>query len=156
MTYPFFILLGLLVVSGAVGGWYIVMFRKRVDRLYGEGEITGDTMAGEIVRRLGRIETHLEKSEPRLEHLETAARASVQKVGFVRFNPFQDTGGDNSFILTLLDAENTGVMVCSLFTREGVRVYGKAIAKGRSRHQLSQEEKRALEEVIGKKITHNT
>ncbi len=152
MGYPFFILLGLFAVSWAIGAWHIACLQKKVRKLYGGAEIPGDDMRAEIVRRLARLDAQLEDLQPRLAHAERIADASLHKIGFVRFNPFQDTGGDNSFILILLDSENTGVMVSSLFAREGVRIYGKAIERGRSKHQLSQEEKTALEATMNKKV----
>ena len=75
---------------------------------------------------------------------------SVQKVGFLRFNPFQDTGGDNSFALALLDRENNGVILSSFYTREGVRIYAKQIENGASRQALSDEEKKVLEEALNR------
>ena len=152
MTYPFFILLGLLIASWGVGAWHLFGLQKKVRKLYGGVEMVGDDMHAEVVRRLNRLEAQLEELQPRLAHMERVAGISVQKVGFVRFNPFHDMGGDNSFILILLDSENTGVMVCSLFAREGVRIYGKQIDRGRSKHQLSTEEKAALEETMGKNV----
>lgn len=149
-AYLFFILLGLLIASWGVGAWHIAALRKKVAKLYGGAELAGEDMSAAVVRRLARLEAQLEELEPRLKRTEAVADTSVQKVGFLRFNPFHDTGGDNSFILVLLDSENTGVMVSSLFAREGVRMYGKAIERGRSRHQLSEEEKEALEETIKK------
>lgn len=151
-SYQFFILLGLLIVSWGVGAWYLSGLQKKVRKLYGGVEMAGDDMHAEVVRRLSRLEAQLEELRPRLQYAEQVAGVSLQKIGFVRFNPFQDTGGDNSFILVLLDAENTGVMVSSLFAREGVRIYGKQINRGRSRHQLSAEEKAALEETMSKNV----
>src|SRR3989344_8480086 len=43
----------------------------------------------------------------------------IQKVGLVRFNPFKDTGGDQSFILSLIDGNNTGVIISGLYSRSG-------------------------------------
>ena len=150
MSYPFFILFALWIVSCGIGVWLFSGMQKKVARLYGEGEIAGDNMHAEIMRRLARLEVRLEGFEPRVQYTEKVAGVSLQKIGFTRFNPFQDTGGDNSFILVLLDAEKNGVMLSSLFTREGVRMYGKAIDRGRSKHQMSHEEKTALEETISK------
>ena len=151
--YPFFILLGLLIAGCGAGAWHIAALQKKVRKLYGGVELVGDDMQAEVIRRLSRLETQLEELQPRLVRTEAVAAMSLQKIGFVRFNPFQDTGGDNSFILVLLDSENTGVMVSSLFAREGVRIYGKHIDRGRSRHQLSQEEKATLEETMSKNVT---
>ncbi|HZQ29753.1 MAG TPA: DUF4446 family protein [Patescibacteria group bacterium] len=74
----------------------------------------------------------------------------IQKVGLLRFNPFKDTGGDQSFILSLIDGKNTGVIISGLYSRSGTRWYAKRIVDGKSvDHDLSEEEKKALKEVSG-------
>jgi len=69
-------------------------------------------------------------------------------VGLVRFNPFEDTGGNQSFALALTDATGNGFVVSSLHTRTGTRVYAKAIADGRSDGALSEEETEALRRAM--------
>ena len=101
-----------------------------------------------LMRRIARLEAKSEEINPRIARLETIAVASIQKVGFVRFNPFPDTGGDNSFMLVLLDHDNTGVLLSSLYMREGARLYAKAIEKGKPKHVLSSEENKILEETL--------
>ncbi|RJQ25639.1 DUF4446 family protein [Candidatus Parcubacteria bacterium] len=82
------------------------------------------------------------------------ARLHIQKIGLLRFNPFKDTGGDQSFILALVDAEDTGVVVSSLHTRVGTRWYAKKIIKGKSsEYALSDEEHKAIREA---KLLHET
>lgn len=72
----------------------------------------------------------------------------IQKVGLVRFNPFKDTGGDQSFILSLVDGNNTGVIISGLYSRSGTRWYAKRVSQGKGvDHVLSDEEKKALEEA---------
>jgi hypothetical protein len=72
----------------------------------------------------------------------------IQKIGLVRFNPFKDTGGDQSFILSLVDGNNTGVIISGLYSRSGTRWYAKRVVKGKSlEHELSEEEKKALREA---------
>jgi len=72
----------------------------------------------------------------------------IQKVGLVRFNPFKDTGGDQSFILSLVDGNDTGVIISGLYARSGTRWYAKRVIKGKStEHELSEEEKKALKEA---------
>lgn len=72
----------------------------------------------------------------------------IQKIGLVRFNPFKDTGGDQSFVLSLVDGNDTGVIISGLYARTGTRWYAKKIVKGKSvEHQLSEEEKESLKEA---------
>lgn len=72
----------------------------------------------------------------------------IQRIGLLRFNPFKDTGGDQSFILALLDANETGVVVSGLYSRSGTRWYAKKVVSGKGvEHELSEEEKRAVKEA---------
>lgn len=69
----------------------------------------------------------------------------IQKVGLLRFNPFKDTGGDQSFILSLLDSRDTGVIISGLYSRTGTRWYAKRVSEGRGvDHELSEDERKAI------------
>src|SRR4030042_5705125 len=77
--------------------------------------------------------------------IHSLASKSVHKVGVVRFNPFKDLGGDQSFSIALLDGENTGLVISALHTREGSRVYSKPVEKGKSvKYPLTEEELEAI------------
>lgn len=77
--------------------------------------------------------------------LESNGLLYIQKVGLLRFNPFKDTGGDQSFILALVDAHDTGVVISSLHTRTGTRWYAKHVINGKgAEYALSKEEEEAL------------
>jgi hypothetical protein len=79
------------------------------------------------------------------DKLKTDGSSHIQKIGLVRFNPFKETGGDQSFILALVDADNTGVVISSLHTRTGTRWYAKSVVKGQgSEYELSDDERKAL------------
>ena len=75
---------------------------------------------------------------------------SIHKIGFLRFNPFPDMGGDYSFAAALLDRDNNGIVLSSLTMREGARLYAKEINKGVSPSPLSAEEKKVLESAMQK------
>ena len=77
--------------------------------------------------------------------LHALGQKSIHKVGIIRFNPFKDIGGDQSFALALLDGKNSGIVISSLHTREGTRIYSKPIIKGESeKYTLTEEEKQAI------------
>ncbi len=76
---------------------------------------------------------------------------ALSKVGLVRFNPFGDTGGDHSFSIALLDHMNNGVVISAVHARSGTRVYAKDIIEGKSSHNLSKEEAKALEDASKQK-----
>ncbi len=100
------------------------------------------------------LDTHLEKVYAmsrelndvvaRTAILESAQQRSFQRVGLVRYNPFEDTGGNQSFALALLDASGNGWVLSSLHSRTGTRVYAKSITDGRSDAGLSAEETAAI------------
>jgi len=74
--------------------------------------------------------------------------AHFQKLGLIRFNPFNETGGNNSFSLVLLDGKNNGWVMTGLHTRERTRLYVKPIKNLKSEYELSDEEKKALEKAV--------
>lgn len=75
-------------------------------------------------------------------------RLHIQKIGLVRFNPFKETGGDQSFILALLDKQDSGIVLSGLYSRSGMRWYAKQIEKGKTtEHELSAEEKQAIQQA---------
>ncbi len=82
------------------------------------------------------------------------ASRGLHKIGVVRFNPFKDIGGNQSFVVALLDGKNSGVVISSLHTREGTRVYSKPITKGVcEEYQLTEEESKAITAAMLQKGT---
>lgn len=71
----------------------------------------------------------------------------LQKIGLVRFNPFAETGGDQSFSLAALDGQDSGFVISSLHSRDGTRLYAKPIKKAKSDWELSAEEKQAIKKA---------
>lgn len=73
----------------------------------------------------------------------------IQKVGILRYNPFEDTGGDQSFVLVILDGEDTGIVLTSLHSRGVSRWYAKNIRGGKGiDHELSKEEEKAIKNAV--------
>mgnify|MGYP000256378116 CR=1 FL=1 len=77
-------------------------------------------------------------------NIKDLGRLNLQKVGLSKFNPFNESGGDHSFSLALLDGNKNGIIITSLHTRERTRVYLKEIFSGKSKIDLSKEEQKAL------------
>ena len=89
--------------------------------------------------------THqLTNLETRSAGIEKTMSSLAGKVAMVRFNPFDDTGGDQSFTIAWLDGQENGVVLSSLHNRTGTRVYAKPIVKGTSPHNLTEEEVKAI------------
>lgn len=102
----------------------------------------------EVLDYFKELEKNFEKLSQELENLKKENKFSIQKVGLVRFNPFSGVGGDQSFSIALLDGNNDGIIITSLYSREGNRVYGKPIKGGQSKYQLSKEEQESIDKAI--------
>ncbi len=126
-----------------------VVLRRRLRRLIGDGEGLGlDEL---LDKQFGRLDTVAQRVEAlnRLHHeLEALLQQTIQKVGVIRFNPFADTGGDQSFAVALLDAQGNGVVLSSLHGRADTRFFAKQVQAGRSKHALSDEEQDAIRKAL--------
>lgn len=100
----------------------------------------------ELISHFKKLEETQKKLLEEFENLKKESQFCIQKVGIIRFNPFKEVGGDQSFSVALLDKNDSGVVITSHYSREGNRVYGKPVDKGQSKYLLSKEEK----EVINK------
>ncbi len=125
------------------------LLRRRLRRLFGDGEGVGlDELLDRQFKRLDSIAERVEALN-RLHHeLEALTQRTIQKVGVIRFNPFADTGGDQSFAVALLDAEGNGVVLSSLHGRADTRIFAKSVQAGRSKHALSDEEQDAIRKAL--------
>ena len=99
----------------------------------------------ETLIKLRKLEKNLEKVSQELEILKKENKFAIQKVSIVRFNPFSEIGSDQSFSIALLDGKDDGLIITSLYTREGNRVYGKEIKNNESKHLLSKEEEKVIQ-----------
>jgi hypothetical protein len=123
--------------------------RRRLDGLTrGSDGRSLDAVLDAHLDKVLAVGRELDELSARAAVLEAASRRAIQRVGLVRFNPFEDTGGNQSFALALTDSAGNGFVVSSLHTRTGTRVYAKAIAAGRSDGALSEEESEALRQAL--------
>jgi len=99
----------------------------------------------EILVQFKELKENFERISLELENLKKENKFNIQKVGLVRFNPFREVGGNQSFSIALLDGTDSGVVITSLYTRNENRIYGKPIKNGQSEYLLSEEEKKAIE-----------
>ena len=79
--------------------------------------------------------------------MEQASCDHIQHLGFMRFNPFRETGGDQSFVLALADGHGNGTVISTLHNRELTRVYAKPLAAWQSTYPLTDEEQQTIEKA---------
>lgn len=148
--YAWHITAGILALGIICAGWLGLSLRRKWNAVFGVHTKNRTEALEDIAARLVKNEEAVSKLAPRVSALERIGTIAIQKVAFRRFNPFEHTGGDQSFVLALLDREHNGVVISSLYTREGVRVYAKEIFQGTPKHQLSEEEREALASAMQK------
>jgi hypothetical protein len=139
------------LILSAFGLWLIIIsiVLYRIFALF--NKLTKGVEVTDLKKVLEKVLAQETKNEKDISELvkrinaqEEDGKLHIQKVGLVRFNPFKELGGDHSFSLSVLDGEDSGIIITSLHTRDRTRVYMKQITKGKSDTELSEEEKKAL------------
>ena len=138
------VIIGLLIATIVLSG----RVRRAADA---QRSLVSDSNGGSLQQlldgHLGKVievGAKLEELERLYAQLEVRSRGSLQHVGVVRFNPFDDTGSDQSFAIALLDDRRDGIVLSSLHGRGQTRVFAKPVEGGDSKHQLSDEEAQAI------------
>lgn len=118
-------------------------YEKFMSKL-GQGDKIEDMLSEyiESVRILGLKDDDLKDA---IDRLENNLKKCVQKVGLVRYNAYNDTGSDLSFTLAIMDAEDNGVVVNGLYSRESSSIFAKPLVKGETKYNLSAEEIQAID-----------
>ncbi len=152
-VFPIFLtVIGLLIVWNFFLHFHLWQIKKKL-KVFFAGKKASDLegVLFEEIKRMKKSEADIKKLFKSSNVLEKMASQSIQKTGLVRFNPFKDTGGDQSFAIALLDSKDNGLVISSLYSREGTRIYSKPIEAGQSKYPLSKEEMEALKKAGAKK-----
>ena len=98
----------------------------------------------DVLNAFNNLKDKVKSLELEVASLKEENKKMIQKMGIIRFNPFSDIGGDQSFSIAFLNGNNDGALITSFYSREGSSVYGKPIKNGKSSYPLSEEEKEIL------------
>lgn len=102
----------------------------------------------DVLRSLKKLEENYQDISREFSDFKEKSKKDLQKVGMVRFNPFPEVGGDQSFSIAMLDDNNDGFVLTSHYLRDSNRVYAKPVERGKSKYQLSKEEIEAIDKAI--------
>ena len=86
--------------------------------------------------------------EDRIMRIEKNLAQCIQKVAILRYNAFEDTGSNQSYSIALLDYYNDGVVLSSIYSREGSVTFSKPVLGGKSAYTLSKEEADAIDQAV--------
>lgn len=102
------------------------------------------------ITRVGELEEQYDRLQNDLRTVEKAVRSSYQKFSIVKYNAFREATGNISFVLCLLDHNNSGILLNSMYANDGCYSYIKELKFGNCEFPLSDEETQALKEAIAK------
>lgn len=143
-----------LSVAMVVAIVWLIYFEIRLKRFWrGHKGADLEEIISNIGHELIRLHKETGKLEARQFEMNNRLRKSIQKVHTLRFNPFRDQGGNQSFATCMLNEEGDGVVISSLYSRDKVSVYAKPIKALSSEYELSIEEKEALKAASSEKPT---
>lgn len=145
-----YIILGVFAVMVSFLIFQVLKLKKRLDAFLKGKNKNLENVLKDLVERSEKVEEQAEDIIKKIIQLERISRISLQKLGVVRYNPFKEVGGDQSFSIAILDNENSGFVITSLYRNERNRIFAKPIEQGKSEYSLSEEEKNAIERAIQK------
>jgi hypothetical protein len=107
-----------------------------IDRLCEEDRIRRESLEKEQV-----------DCKRRLDGIESKLRLSVDSVGFVRYNSYENMSADLSYSAAFVNQEGDGILFSSIYTIEECRTYARKIEKGQCKSKISEDEQKAIEEA---------
>jgi hypothetical protein len=142
------ILAALALILSGYCAWQMVSIGKLKKTFFaGENAVSLESVIYSLKQELEQSRQQEAVLEQSLNQLKKDFAFAVQKVGLVRFNPFNDGGGNFSFCLALLDQNNTGIIITSMYGREQNRIYTKKLDQGKCDIKLTEEEEQAVEKA---------
>ena len=98
----------------------------------------------EQFKTVEKLERAVKQNTRDIDTIYKRMKTHYQKIGIVRYDAFQEMGGNLSFVLTMLDENNNGWVFNAMHSREGCYTYIKEIVKGESYMELGEEERESL------------
>lgn len=139
------IILGILVIALS---YIIFILNKRITLLLrGKNGKDLEETIQKITHELQEIYGRLDQHSGTLKHHNERIENSIKNVPTVRFNPFSDSGGNQSFASAFITEQGNGVVISSLYSREKTSVFAKPIKNFQSSFELTNEERQVLEDA---------
>lgn len=125
--------------------------RRRIDDLTrGKDAESMEEMILKLFERIEFLEDAEQKMHRDIREMKDNLDITYQKTALVKYDAFREMSGALSYSLALLDKKNNGVLISSMYSREGCYTYAKDIVDGECKLNLSEEESEALKQAIAK------
>ena len=150
----------LILIEGALAGLLLVFvlilvaklrrleaFRKRAE--LGSSEANAAEMLTHLSQRSAELTERMGRAEIEIRNALDVLEGCVQHVGAVRYDAFEDVGGQQSFSIALLDARRNGIILTAIYSRTDVRLYAKSLNHGKPTPPMTPEESAAVQHALG-------
>lgn len=149
-------MLGVLIALLVIVLAYILLLRYKINRLSrnytmfmrGANGQTLESKLGTEVRRLREMTEKISETVAEQKTLSRVQNGALQNVGLVRYQAFPDSSQRESFSLTLLDGNRSGVTLTALSGRSESRIYAKPVRDGQYTVRASAEEEESLRQAL--------
>ena len=138
----FFVITGLAIAASAF--WMIVTERRLKRFFLGTKAKDLEETIIALENDIKELKSAKEKVLQELESVNAKLRKSIRGLETIRFNPFPDQGGNQSFAIGMQNEEGDGLVLSSLYSRDRMSVFAKPVKKGVALYELTAEEKEAL------------
>lgn len=151
--FNFFLILVLLLMNASNRSNLKRLKSKYNKFMNGLSGVSIEAVLEDCIDKLNAVIEKNEDLEYQLNSLKRNMHYCIQKVGVVRYNAFDDVGSDLCFSVALLDNNDDGVVISSLYARDSSTTYAKPISRGKSRYVLSAEEIKAIDLARRSRVT---
>ena len=125
--------------------------RRRVDALTrGKDTESMEDIMLNFFERIESLENHEKDVDADIKLIKETLKNTYQKTALVKYDAFREMSGALSYSLALLDQKNDGIIISSMYSREGCYTYAKDVVNGECKINLSEEETEALKQAVAK------
>jgi len=140
----------LLIINNVKVKKYKDLYEKALSKFNSHKDINIEF--NKLYDRLSEVENKALSSVDSVNNLTEKTKSNVQKIGFVKYNAYDDTENKLSFALALLDENENGVLINHIYSKHGSNIYAKLVTTGKVEDRISEEEATALKEASEDKV----
>ena len=145
LEIAFFILAGIFILLGAI---WAFLTEKRLRKFFlGKKAQNLEDTIFTLENDIAKLKKAKENIEKDIGVINAKLKKSIRGLETIRFNPFPDQGSNQSFAIGMLNEEDDGLVISSLYSRERMSIFVKPIKAGKSEYELTNEEKEALQKA---------
>jgi len=128
----------------------VILIYTKINKFFRSGENDIESLLTNILERTDHLNNENKEIAIAIKELFKKNSGSIRGVQSMRYNPFKDQGGNQSFSVALVDEGGNGVIFSSLYSRERNSFFLKPVVNGGTEHELTGEEKTVLKKAIEK------